>query len=259
MESASSSLRAALARLPTLLHRMPPLPTGRHGHEQEASEHSACCGAHRSSRLPPPGCALLGGASDAQLVACCCHSTDGTLVCTPDETRAALARRGSIALPWCVACLPCPCHASQLTAFTPQPIRLPNPAQTSAGSPSTRCCCWGTSCRQGKGRAGAAGARYGECRQLRARRYREDHLPDWLACLPALTTPLPSPPACCLQYAPWLGMLVLKRVGPARVRALREGRSGYDVGGLMRGASAGMLRGASTASIDSGGPAAVAD
>ena len=37
-----------------------------------------------------------------------------------------------------------------------------------------------------------------------------------------------------MQYLPWLGMLVLKRVGPARVRALREGRSGYDAAALVR-------------------------
>ena len=36
-----------------------------------------------------------------------------------------------------------------------------------------------------------------------------------------------------MQYAPWLGMLVLKRVGPARARALRDGKSGYDVAGLL--------------------------
>ena len=36
-----------------------------------------------------------------------------------------------------------------------------------------------------------------------------------------------------VQYAPWLGMLALKRVGPARARALRDGKSGYDVAGLL--------------------------
>ena len=41
-----------------------------------------------------------------------------------------------------------------------------------------------------------------------------------------------------MQYLPWLGIRVLKRVGPARARALRDGRSGYDVGGLLRGGGA---------------------
>lgn len=45
-----------------------------------------------------------------------------------------------------------------------------------------------------------------------------------------------------MQYAPWLGMRVLKRVGPPRVAALREGRSGYDTGTLLRsGASAASI------------------
>lgn len=42
----------------------------------------------------------------------------------------------------------------------------------------------------------------------------------------------PAPPA--LQYAPWLGMLALKKVGPARARALRAGKSGYDLSALMQ-------------------------
>lgn len=36
-----------------------------------------------------------------------------------------------------------------------------------------------------------------------------------------------------MQYVPWLGMLVLKRVGPARARALRDGKSGYDMAALL--------------------------
>ena len=36
------------------------------------------------------------------------------------------------------------------------------------------------------------------------------------------------------QYAPWLGMHVLKRVGAARARSLKSGGSGYDVAGLVR-------------------------
>lgn len=46
-----------------------------------------------------------------------------------------------------------------------------------------------------------------------------------------------------MQYAPPLGMAVLKRVGPARVEALREGRSGYDTGALLKSASAKSLSG----------------
>lgn len=37
-----------------------------------------------------------------------------------------------------------------------------------------------------------------------------------------------------MQYAPWLGMLALKKVGPARARALRAGKSGYDLSALMQ-------------------------
>ena len=44
--------------------------------------------------------------------------------------------------------------------------------------------------------------------------------------------PCGIPPA--LQYAPWLGIRILKRVGPARARALREGRSGYDMNSLLK-------------------------
>lgn len=43
------------------------------------------------------------------------------------------------------------------------------------------------------------------------------------------------------QYMPSIGRFVLKKVGAARAAALREGRSGYDVVGLMK-------RSASTAS-----------
>lgn len=41
-----------------------------------------------------------------------------------------------------------------------------------------------------------------------------------------------------MQYAPSLGLAALKRVGPSRVQALREGRSGYDTGALLKSASA---------------------
>lgn len=38
-----------------------------------------------------------------------------------------------------------------------------------------------------------------------------------------------------MQYLPWLGMKVLKRVGPGRVRQLRDGSgSGYDVGSMLK-------------------------
>lgn len=38
-----------------------------------------------------------------------------------------------------------------------------------------------------------------------------------------------------MQYLPWVGMKVLKRVGPGRVRQLRDGSgSGYDVAGMLR-------------------------
>lgn len=48
-----------------------------------------------------------------------------------------------------------------------------------------------------------------------------------------------SLPAAALpsQYVPWLGMLALKRVGPARARALRDGKSGYDMAALLRDGS----------------------
>ena len=50
-----------------------------------------------------------------------------------------------------------------------------------------------------------------------------------------------------MQYAPWLGMLVLKRVGAARAQALRAGGSGYDVGGLLKSASRGQVAAAGSA------------
>lgn len=37
-----------------------------------------------------------------------------------------------------------------------------------------------------------------------------------------------------MQYAPALGMLVMKHVGPRRARALVSGRSGYDMAAFMR-------------------------
>ena len=36
-----------------------------------------------------------------------------------------------------------------------------------------------------------------------------------------------------MQCAPWLGMRVLKRIGPARTRQLREGGSGYDLSAMV--------------------------
>jgi dehydrogenase/reductase SDR family protein 7 len=45
-----------------------------------------------------------------------------------------------------------------------------------------------------------------------------------------------------MQYAPSLGMAVLKRVGPARAQALKEGRSGYDTAALIKSASTASLR-----------------
>ena len=64
--------------------------------------------------------------------------------------------------------------------------------------------------------------------------------------------PLPQPPPKLaslpfhpvpLQYTPILGMAVLKRVGPARAQALKEGRSGYDTAALIKSASETSLRG----------------
>ncbi|KAI7846257.1 hypothetical protein COHA_000237 [Chlorella ohadii] len=46
-----------------------------------------------------------------------------------------------------------------------------------------------------------------------------------------------------MQYTPSLGMAVLKRVGPARAQALKEGRSGYDTAALIKSASETSLRG----------------
>jgi hypothetical protein len=37
-----------------------------------------------------------------------------------------------------------------------------------------------------------------------------------------------------MQFAPPLGWALLKKVGPARARAVSSGRSGYDVGALLR-------------------------
>ena len=45
-----------------------------------------------------------------------------------------------------------------------------------------------------------------------------------------------------LQYTPTLGMAVLKRVGPARAQALKEGRSGYDTAAIIKSASTASLR-----------------
>lgn len=37
-----------------------------------------------------------------------------------------------------------------------------------------------------------------------------------------------------MQYAPGLGMHVLRRIGPKRAQALKAGGTGYDVGGMLR-------------------------
>jgi hypothetical protein len=37
-----------------------------------------------------------------------------------------------------------------------------------------------------------------------------------------------------MQYFPPLGWAVLKKIGPARARAVSSGRSGYDVGAMLR-------------------------
>jgi hypothetical protein len=37
-----------------------------------------------------------------------------------------------------------------------------------------------------------------------------------------------------MQYAPRVGMLILKFVGPKRARAISSGRSGYDIGAMLR-------------------------
>eukprot|EP00191_Tetraselmis_sp_GSL018_P020355 CAMPEP_0177594506 /NCGR_PEP_ID=MMETSP0419_2-20121207/9819_1 /TAXON_ID=582737 /ORGANISM="Tetraselmis sp., Strain GSL018" /LENGTH=349 /DNA_ID=CAMNT_0019085823 /DNA_START=207 /DNA_END=1253 /DNA_ORIENTATION=- len=49
----------------------------------------------------------------------------------------------------------------------------------------------------------------------------------WVAKHPVLAL------AYAMRLAPALGWAVLRRVGPKRVRAMREGRSGYDVSGIM--------------------------
>jgi hypothetical protein len=37
-----------------------------------------------------------------------------------------------------------------------------------------------------------------------------------------------------MQYVPPLGWALLKKIGPARARAVSSGRSGYDVSALLR-------------------------
>eukprot|EP00877_Chromochloris_zofingiensis_P006070 jgi/Chrzof1/1716/Cz10g18120.t1 len=41
-----------------------------------------------------------------------------------------------------------------------------------------------------------------------------------------------------MQYAPCLGWLIMKKVGPKRARAVSSGRSGYDVAGIMQSSGA---------------------
>lgn len=61
-----------------------------------------------------------------------------------------------------------------------------------------------------------------------------------MCCIAAGISAVPPTCATCfLQYAPWLGMKVLKRVGPARARALRAGKSGYDMSLLQEGGEEG--------------------
>lgn len=66
------------------------------------------------------------------------------------------------------------------------------------------------------------------------------------APLAASSSPLvlrhPSLAFSLLQYTPSLGMAVLKRVGPARAQALKEGRSGYDTTAIIKSASTASLR-----------------
>jgi hypothetical protein len=45
--------------------------------------------------------------------------------------------------------------------------------------------------------------------------------------------------AYLMQYAPWLAMWVLKKVGPARARAIAKGESGYDVSKLVSASAKG--------------------
>lgn len=67
----------------------------------------------------------------------------------------------------------------------------------------------------------------------------------------------PAPPAW-LQYLPWLGMMALKRVGPARARALRDGKSGYDMAALLRDGSGGEGSGGKGADGQAGAAVAAA-
>jgi hypothetical protein len=50
--------------------------------------------------------------------------------------------------------------------------------------------------------------------------------------------PPPRPPHCTAaylqQYAPSLCMKLMKKIGPARTRALETGRSGYDMAALLK-------------------------
>eukprot|EP00199_Chlamydomonas_sp_CCMP681_P002667 CAMPEP_0119109782 /NCGR_PEP_ID=MMETSP1180-20130426/23323_1 /TAXON_ID=3052 ORGANISM="Chlamydomonas cf sp, Strain CCMP681" /NCGR_SAMPLE_ID=MMETSP1180 /ASSEMBLY_ACC=CAM_ASM_000741 /LENGTH=342 /DNA_ID=CAMNT_0007095743 /DNA_START=116 /DNA_END=1144 /DNA_ORIENTATION=+ len=55
----------------------------------------------------------------------------------------------------------------------------------------------------------------------------------WIAKHPVLAI------AYIVQLVPRLGAFLLKKVGPSRARALKEGRSGYDVRGLTREAASG--------------------
>lgn len=46
-----------------------------------------------------------------------------------------------------------------------------------------------------------------------------------------------------MQYAPGVGMAILRRVGPKRARALSAGGSGYDVAAFLRPGGAGSSGG----------------
>ncbi len=65
-----------------------------------------------------------------------------------------------------------------------------------------------------------------------------------------------SPAAYFMQYAPSLGWAVMKKVGPARARAVSSGRSGYDVAAILRdkGAAAAAGAGSSGSSKDAAAP-----
>lgn len=51
---------------------------------------------------------------------------------------------------------------------------------------------------------------------------------------------IPVLPAVYLyKLVPLLGMMLLKRIGPKRARALKDGRSGYDISSVIGGGATG--------------------